>query len=169
MYSLNVAVPGRVARLAAELAPALAGFDSVRDQHTLVCKRLGDPGPEEYARVDQRVRRALAGTAPFEAQVAGVDYFERPATDPGPVVYLDVESRGLETVHGRLLEEFPPAEGVEGDDYVPHVTLARGGAVEDARRLADRAVEPVAWTVEELVFWDGYGDGGPAGRVRLPA
>lgn len=169
MYSLNVPVPGRVARLAADLAPELSAFDRVRDRHTLVLKRLGDPDPDEHARVQQRARRALAGTGPFEARVARIGRFERPPAGPAPVVYLAVEGAGLRAAHERLVDEFSAVEGMEGDAYVPHVTLARGGTPEVAATLAGREVGPVDWTVEELVFWaDRHGNGGPAGRIRLP-
>ncbi|MEF8773282.1 MAG: 2'-5' RNA ligase family protein, partial [Halobacteriales archaeon] len=152
MYSLNVPVPGRVARLAADLAPELSAFDRVRDRHTLVLKRLGDPDPDEHARIQQRARRALAGTGLFEARIARVGRFERPPAGPAPVVYLAVEEAGLRAAHQRLVEEFTAVEGMEGDAYVPHVTLARGGATEAAARLSGREVGPVTWTVEELVF-----------------
>lgn len=171
MYSLNVPVPGRVAALAAELAPQLSAFERVRERHTLVVKRLGDPDPGDVPRVQQRVRAALAGTGPFRALVAGLDYFERPVAGPTPVVYLAVESPGVVAAHERLVEAFDPVEGLEDDDYVPHVTLARGGSVEDARALAELEVEPVEWTVEEFRFWEGgsgRGRGGPAGRISLP-
>ncbi len=167
MYSLNVPVPGRVARLAADLAPALAGFERIREDHTLVCKRLGSPAPEEYARVQARVREELAGLAPFEARVTGVDAFEDPASGPGPVVYLAVESPGLRRAHDRLLGAFPAADGVEGAEYVPHVTLARNGDGETVDRLLAREVDPVTWTIDELVFWDAA-HGGEAGRLGLP-
>jgi len=169
VYSLNVPVPGRVARLASGLAPELARFDRQRDRHTLVLKRLGDPAPEEYPRVRHRVRQALAGTAPFEARIAGLDWFAEPTAGPGPVVYLAVESPGLEAAHRRLADALSAAEGVEGEAYVPHVTLARGGDPEDARAVVERDVETVDWTVDDLVFWDGTGRGGAAGRLSLPA
>lgn len=154
MYSLNVPVPGEVARLAEDLRPALLGFETIRERHTLVCKRLGEEPPGGLPRLREQVRMALAGAPAFQARVSGIDYFERPPVGDGPVVYLAVESPGLRRVHDRLLEVFPPVDGLEGDDYVPHVTLARGGDVETARRLADREVEPVTWTVSRLVLWD---------------
>ncbi|PSP78915.1 phosphoesterase [Halobacteriales archaeon QS_1_68_20] len=168
MYSLNVPVPGRVARLASDLAPHLVGFERIREEHTLVCKRLGSPAPGEYDHVQARAREELAGLPPFEARVTGVEAFEDPASGPGPVVYLAVESPGLRRAHDRLLDSFPPAEGVEGEGYVPHVTLARDADCETVDRLLDRKVDPVTWTVDELVFWDAA-HGGEAGRVRLPA
>lgn len=160
--SLNVPVPGAVRRLATDLLPELSAFDRVRDRPGLVCKRF-------EGRVDRvAVREALAGAPAFEARVVGVDYFERPARGPGPVVYLDVESPGLDRVHRRLVERFDPVPGLEGDDYVPHVTLARGGDTAAAERLADRSVESVAWTVSRLDCWDAELREA-VGSVELPA
>ena len=150
MYSLNVPVPGAVARVAADLHPRLVAFESVRDRHTLVAKRFE---ADDRNRLRERLRDALRGVSPFEARVAGVDYFERAAAGPSPVVYLAVESPGLRSLHDRLVRTFGAAAGVEGDDYVPHVTLARGGDVADAERLAEASIEPVSWTVSELDLW----------------
>jgi 2'-5' RNA ligase len=44
---------------------------------------------------------------------------------------------------------------MEGDDYVPHVTLARGGSVADAADLASRrSIDAVGWTAGELRIRD---------------
>jgi len=168
VYSLNVPVPGRVQRLAADFRPALAAFETVRERHTLVVKRLGEEDP---VGLEKRVRRTLSGAPAFEARVARVGAFESPAAGREPVVYLAVESPGLVLLHRQLCESFDPVPGIEGEDYVPHVTLARGGGtdVEDAlERLVETEFEPVTWTVGELVFWDAK-VGEPAGRVGLPA
>jgi hypothetical protein len=165
VYSLNVPVPGRVAALASELRPALAEFESVRGRHTLVVKRLGE---EEPVGLEKRVRRALAGAPAFEARVARIGTFEEPAAGRGPVVYLTVESPGLVQLHDRLSETFEPVPGIEGEDYVPHVTLARGGPNAAVERLRGVDFEPVRWTIDALVFWDAR-VGAPAGRVGLPA
>jgi len=165
--SVNVPVPGRVAALASRIRPALAPFETVRDRHTLVVKRVGEAEP---AGLEKRVRRALTGTPAFEARVSGVGTFAEPAAGRGPVVYLAVESPGLVELHRRLCESFEPVPGIEGEDYVPHVTLARGGGAEAeaaVERLVEAGVEPVTWTVSELVLWDaGYGE--VVGRVSLP-
>ncbi|ESP87748.1 2'-5' RNA ligase family protein [Candidatus Halobonum tyrrellensis] len=154
MYSLNVPVPGAVRRLAADLAPDLAAFESVRDRHTLVVKRFD--GEASLARLRERARPLVAGVAPFEARVTGVDAFETPVYGDGPVVYLAVESDGLREVHERFVAEFGAVEPLEGDDYTPHVTLARGRAGPDAgaalSRLRDREVD-LSWTVDELGIW----------------
>ncbi|MFH5799602.1 2'-5' RNA ligase family protein [Haladaptatus sp. CMAA 1911] len=166
MFSLNVPVPGEIARLAEELRPALYGFDTVRDQQTLVVKRFGND--ENYDRLEMRVRTALVGTPTFEARISGIDRFETPTRGDGPVVYLAVESPGLQRLHRELTEEFDAIEGLEGEEYVPHVTLARGGDIETARQLAERDIDPVSWTVTELHLWDAKYDE-TAARLSLPA
>ena len=166
MYSVTVPVPGRVRRLAADLYPALVGFDTVREDHTLLLKRLGDS--VHVDQLQQRTHRALEGTPAVEARIAGIDYFEEPPLGTAPVVYLAVESPGLESIHVTLTDHFEPVEGLEGPDYVPHVTLARGGDLDAASRLAEREIEPITWTVSELEFYDGtYGY--PISRVSLPS
>ena len=154
MYSLNVPVPREVERLAEEFRPALLGFETIRERHTLLCKRLGDAPPGGVPRLREQVRTALAGAPAFEARISGIGVFEHPPLGEGPVVYLAVESAGLRRVHERLVGEFSAVEEFEGDDYVPHVTLARGGDVETARQVAEREIEPVTWTVNRLVLWD---------------
>jgi len=134
----------------------------------LVAKRLGGGDHAAYARLESRAREALRGTEPFPARVTGVGQFETAATGTSPVVYLTVESPGLVSLHDRLCEAFEPVDGVEGDDYVPHVTVARGGDPAAARRLVERDIDPVEWVVEELVCFDAE-RGQPASRVSLPA
>lgn len=167
-YSLNVPVPGRVAAIGEDLRPALSPFASVQDRHTLVLKRLSEAGREG---LETRVRQALAGAPAFEARVQGIGAFEEPVAGPAPVVYLAIESPGLIQVHEQLCERFDPVLGIEGDDYVPHVTLARGGgadAMAALDRLRARDVDPVTWTIGELLFWDA-GHDEVTGRVSLPA
>jgi 2'-5' RNA ligase len=169
VYSLNVPVPSEVAELATDLARALpAARARRRDEHTLVLKRLGTGDRAEFQRLAARARETLAGAPAVEVRVSGVDYFGDPASGPAPVVYLAVESPGLVDLHERLAAAFDPADGIEGDDYVPHVTVARGGSERAARELAGRAIEPVTWTVSELTFWDAE-RAQPAGTVSLPA
>ncbi len=147
MDSLNVPVPGRVRRLAADRRPELAVFDSVREDPSLVCKRFERP-PGKRALAD-----ALAGTPAFEAAVTGVDFFAEPTSGTSPVVYLTVESPGLYRLHNGLVERFGAIPELEGDEYDPHVTLARGGTVADAERLAG-PITPVTWTVSRLLAWN---------------
>ncbi len=98
--------------------------------------------------------------------MTGLGAFEAPVAGPAPVAYLAVESPGLEALHDELVEAFGAVPGLEGEDYVPHVTLARGGDVEALSALEGAAVEPVAWTVDELLLWDARRSK-PAGRIGL--
>ncbi|MHC3436545.1 2'-5' RNA ligase family protein [Natrialbaceae archaeon A-gly3] len=166
MYSVNVPVPGRVRELAADLYPSLSAFDAVREDHSFLLKRLGDA--DHVAQLQHRAHRALEGAPAVEAQVTGIDVFEDPPLGEAPVVYLAVESPGLEAIHADLVDAFGSVEGLEADDYVPHVTLARGGDVETARRLTEREIDPIRWTVSELEFFDGSYRL-PVSRVTLPA
>ena len=166
MYSVNVPVPGRVRELADALYPELVGFETVREDHSCLLKRLGDA--DHVTQLQHRTHRALEGAPAVEARITGVDYFADPPLGSAPVVYLAVESPGLEQLHDRLTETFGVVEGLEGNDYVPHVTLARGGDEATAKRLADREIEPVGWTVNGLEFWDGTYKL-PVSRVSLPA
>jgi len=75
-----------------------------------------------------------------------------------------VESPELHRLHERLCEAFDPVPDMEGEGYVPHVTVARSG---DAAALLDRAPPaPREWTVERLVI---RGRDGPVETVALPA
>lgn len=159
-YSCNVPVPSAVSRLARGLAADLIDA-TPRDRHTLVAKRLGDGDPRTFAR---EVREAIEGIPPFAARVDGVDLFRDPPTGTAPVAYLAVESPGLRRLHAALCERFDPIEGLEGDDYDPHVTIARGG---DAHRIAGREVD-LEWTVDAVFVWSaGYGEA--VERISLPA
>ena len=170
MFSLNVPLPPAVDRLAADLHPKLTGFDRVRDRHTLVCKRFGvadvrsgEGGEEEVTprekalgRLRERLRRPLAGTEPFEVAATGVDVFDAPRSGSRPVVYLAVESDELIRLHRRLCDAFGAIEGIEGDEYAPHITLARGGNPEPGAvaDLVAAKFDPIRWRVHALDVWD---------------
>jgi len=119
-------------------------------------------------RVRAQVREHLTGQPAFEARVTGIDYFDEAASGPSPVVYLTVESPELRRLHGRLLELFSPVEGMEGDEYTPHVTIARGGDLAATQRLSERSIEQITWTVSRLTIRDAR-RGEPASSVSLPA
>lgn len=160
MYSCNVPVPPEISRLARGLAASCLEA-TPRDRHTLVVKRLGDGEPATLAR---RVRNELEGTPPFEARVDGVDAFRDPPVGRGPVAYLRVDAPPIVEIHRRLCAAFDPIDGLEGDGYVPHVTIARGG---DADRLIGREFDPVTWTVDALSIWSADYDE-EVDRLSLP-
>lgn len=148
MYSLNAGVPGAVDALAAQLRGELLAFESVREHRSMLIKRLGDL--ESVHRHAKRLRRRLADVGPIQATVTGIDYFVDPPTGTGPVVYLAVDSPQLDAVHARLVAEYGAVHRLEGEDYTMHVTLARDGPEPVARRLSDRAVDPIKWTITEF-------------------
>lgn len=158
VYSLNAPVPAEVSRLASGLARELPLAD-VRTRHSVVVKRLTDPdargGGSAFARggLPRRAREALREMrAPaFEARVERIDCFQQPTTGHRPVVYLAVESPGIHEIHDRLCETFPALEGLGGESYDPHVTIARGEGVTE---LVGRDIEPVTWTVDRLEIWN---------------
>jgi len=176
VFSLNVPVPGAVRRLASDLQPRLLDFASVREDQTLVVKRVPDselangPPAHQLATLQERLRPVVNELPAVEAKVAGIDAFGQPARGDGPVVYLAIESPGLRQIHRTLTDAFGVIEGIEGDAYTPHVTLARGGGVAAAaaaEQLREREIEPVSWTVSELVIWDAQ-HREPAARFSLP-
>jgi 2'-5' RNA ligase len=161
VYSCNVPVPPAVSRLARGLATNV--YEAIpRDRHTLVLKRFEDENPRTLTR---QVRRALEGTSPFEARTAGIGLFRDPPTGRGPVAYIRIESPALLEIHDTLCSVVDPVEDFEGDDYDPHVTIARGG---DAGRLAGASTgESISWTVDSLIVWAATHDE-PARRISLP-
>jgi 2'-5' RNA ligase len=167
VYSLNVPVPGRVRRLASDLHPHLVAFSQSPSDHTLLAKRLDASTPSERHRVQRQVRDALRELPPFAVRITGIDYFENPTSGTSPVVYLAVDSPGLHEAHDRLVDELGSMSGLGGDDYVPHVTLARDGPLDAARAATGIDVDPVEWTVERLEFYDAHLEE-PAGEIRLP-
>lgn len=170
MFSLNVPVPGAVHQLIDSLHPQLVGCGQLRTEHTLVVKRFEANGRDptaQLSRLQEQLRPVLSETPAVEAQVSEVQTFDQPARGEGPVVYLAVESPGIQQIHQQLVDAFGAVAGLEGDEYVPHITLARGGSPETIAQLQAAEFEPVSWTVSELVIWDSrYGE--PARRYGLP-
>lgn len=120
----------------------------VRQRHSLLVKRLGG-GRDVPGRTREALRAAAA--APFAVRTGDLGVFHDPPMGPGPVVYLTVEGPELRRLHRALCKRFDPVSDIEGDDYVPHVTVARGG---DAADLLGRNVDPREWTVDRLVVRD---------------
>jgi 2'-5' RNA ligase len=149
VYSLNAPVPPEVETIARERQADLPGGWRPRDRLTLVVKRVGE-GETDHRALARRASEALSGASPCRARLGGVGTF---ATGNGPVAYLRVDSPALERLHRRLCRSFDVVPGIEGEDYVPHVTLGRGGDPDAVAALRDREVEPVEWTVSDLLLW----------------
>ncbi|PAU83762.1 phosphoesterase [Halorubrum salipaludis] len=114
------------------------------------------PKPDALDALRQDLHPLLAGTDPFPVAVTGIDVFDAPASGSGPVLYLAVESDPLIRVHRRLCAAYGAVEGIEGDDYTTHVTVARGGNPEPGvvAGLVDAEFEPIRWRVHALDLYD---------------
>ncbi|WP_123622242.1 2'-5' RNA ligase family protein [Halorubrum sp. CSM-61] len=114
------------------------------------------PKPEALDALREDLRPLLAGTDPFPVAVTGIDVFDAPASGSGPVLYLVVESDALVRIHRRLCGAYGAIEGIEGDEYVPHVTVARGGNPEPGvvAGLVGAEFEPIRWRVHALDLYD---------------
>lgn len=156
MFSVTVPVPESVRERSRALRPALSSFDRIRPERSrhLVAKRLPAETRREFLADARRVNAALDAVEPVEITITGLDTFPDPPRGPGPVAYLAVESPGLERIHDRLVTAFDAVPGLEGPDYVPHLTLARGGPPSAARTLLERSFEPISFTAETLRLYD---------------
>ncbi|EMA66074.1 hypothetical protein C461_12908 [Halorubrum aidingense JCM 13560] len=118
--------------------------------------RRRPPKDDALATLRDDLRRSVSRTGPFEVAVVGIRTFDVPASGSRPVVYLAVESDALVRLHRRLCAVYGAISGIEGDAYVPHVTLARGGNP-DPGVVADLVaadVEPIRWRVHALDLYD---------------
>jgi 2'-5' RNA ligase len=163
VYSLAVSVPGELKRLASDLFPELVAFERVRRDHSLLVKRF-ENGDRSLGGLRAILEPVMRGIEPFRVRTTGIECFERPVRGSSPVVYLAVESPGLDDLHHRLVEFDRPVADLEGSDYTPHVTLARGGASERAQDLVARDIEEIEWTVSELQL---EGKDGSRATIRL--
>ena len=167
VYSLNVAIPGEIHALTERLRPQLLTCDTIRDTKTLVVKRFPATDRDELTRAQKKTRDALRGTDPFRIRVTGVEQFEIPASGDGPVLFLAIDSPALEAIHDRLVTVFDAAPGIEGEDYRPHITIARGGDPEVVEDILQTEIEPLSVAVNRLIYWDAQRNL-PTGELRLP-
>jgi hypothetical protein len=168
MFSVNVPLPSHVSRLATSLHADLMSFDSRRERQTLVLKRFEADTTSGYSKqtstdislpvLREQLRPILTSTATpnqIELSVTGIDFFENPPGGTAPVVYLVVESQSLMTLHTQLCKSFDTIRDLEGSNYIPHITLARGGDIADATQFIEyQSIDPITWTVSSLHIWD---------------
>lgn len=169
MYSVNAPVPPEVERVARGLEEPLRGFDRVVDEFTLVVKRLGRRRREDLARAARTIEEVLGGWGLLAARTGSLGIFADPPAGRGPVVYISVESPGLSALHAELLEAVGTVNpDVEGVNYVPHITIARGGNRTELDAVTDLEVRTVDWTIDSLSLFDAK-HGQPTRRFSLPA
>lgn len=168
MYSLNAPPPPSVEDLRRALERDLSRLETRRSDPSIVVKRFGDVPTDSVDPLADRVERSLRGWGPIAAAIDRIDVFETPSDGGLPVLHLPVDSPGIQDLHGELVEAFGVERPeVEGPNYVPHLTLGRGGDRVAIERLCGADVGEHRWTVTELVLRDDtYGR--PVRRYRLP-
>jgi len=84
---------------------------------------------DHYSRelVEERLHDTVARFKPFKVNASGIGIFLKPS----PVLFIPVvRGTSLERIYRLLWRSFPPKESREGfytaDQWVPHITLARG-------------------------------------------
>lgn len=156
MYSLNTESPEEVTAIVDQFDDLLSSFERIRDDRTVLIKRFHRKSPRALEKLADDLGRRLAYWAPIQARIEGFDVFVDPPAGRGPVVYLTVRSPGLIELHRELADAYGTViDSIEGEHYVPHITLARGGERTDIRPLTKASVEPVDWSIDELTLWDG--------------
>ena len=57
--------------------------------------------------------------------------FEVADRGTSPVLYIEVKSIGIKVLHETLVSVFGCVKGVEGENYIPHITIARGSGAKN--------------------------------------
>jgi 2'-5' RNA ligase len=124
------------------------------DHHHVTIHHLGKDVPIEQVAQAAIVAYVTARrTAPFQVSTKVISSFKS-GDDGVPIVAL-IESPALHEFRKNLCAAFDAA-GIEYSkkypEYRPHVTLA----YEDSGpQPADQPIDPVTWTVDEIVVWGG--------------
>ncbi len=147
MWSLNVTIPQKVSRLIEEMAPALWNWEEICEDPTLVIKRF----ETKTAKEETEIRLLLEKIEPFDVQIGNIRTFDIAQRGISPVLYIEVESPGIEALHEMLVGIFGCVKGIEGQDYTPHITLARGECREYIE--FEERPDPIQWEADELEFW----------------
>ena len=85
-------------------------------------------------------------------EIGNLERFDVAERGSSPVLYLEVKSPGMKALHEILVDVFGSVKGVEGENYIPHITIARGGGVRDVDFSGFSG--PTIWTAETLEFWN---------------
>lgn len=159
VYSLNAVVPPAADEFRDELAEVLDPFEDRRDPLTLVVKRFGSRSNTELASLTRTLGEMLEQWGPIAAEIDGVDVFVDPPGGPAPVIYLGIRSPGLESLHRQLVDRFGVVDqAIEGAQYTPHITLARGGPRTGIDSVTNTSLPSHEWTIEELMLWTARHD-----------
>ena len=151
MWSLNVSIPQNIIRAIEEVTLGVRGWEEICEEPTLVIKRFEKKDLDGH--VKSEIRFLLESVEPFGIEIGNLERFDVAERGSSPVLYLEIKSPGVKALHENLIDIFGSVEGVEGENYIPHITIARGGSgdyIEFSGLSCD-----TGWTVEMLEFWDG--------------
>ena len=149
MWSLNAMIPRKIAEMIHSFGPELNGWEEINTDHTLVIKRFQETNLREG--FESEMRLLLEKTDAFEIRIKGMDIFSSVPKGSSPVLYIEIESKDLRKIHGELIDVFGVVEGLEGKDYIPHITFARGH--KDGLEKFEKNLDATD-IVRVLEFWD---------------
>ena len=143
-------MPQNVVRLVGEVTPRLKGWEEVCEEPTLVIKRFERKDLDGH--MESEIKFLLENVEPFNVKIGNLKKFDVAVRGSSPVLYLEIKSPGMKALHETLVSAFGCVKGIEGENYIPHITLARGGGKEDI----NFSVLPgsTQWTAKMLEFWD---------------
>ena len=150
MWSLNVSIPQNIVRAIEEITLGVKGWEEICEEPTLVIKRFEKKDLDGH--VKSEIRFLLENVEPFGIEIGNLERFDVAERGSSPVLYLEVKSPEVKALHENLVDVFGSVEGIEGENYIPHITIARGGSgdyIEFSGLSCD-----TGWIVEMLEFWD---------------
>ncbi len=151
MWSLNVSIPQGIVRAIEEMAPVSRGWEEIVEEPTLVIKRFEKEDLDGH--IESEIKFLLENVEPFTVEIGNLEMFEVADRGTSPVLYIEVKSIGMKLIHETLVSVFGCVKGVEGENYIPHITIARGSGVKNID-FSDFS-GPTWWTAKTLEFWDG--------------
>ena len=153
MWSLNVSMPQNIVRAIKEVTLGVSGWEEICEDPTLVIKRFEKGDVDGH--VESEIRLLLEGVEPFDIEIGNLERFDVAERGSSPVLYLEVKSPGMKALHETLVDVFGSVKGVEGENYIPHITIARGGSGDYIE--FDGLSCDTEWTVEMLELWNRDG------------
>ncbi len=150
VWSLNVSIPQNIVRAIGEVTSELGQGGEVNEELTLVIKRFEKRDLDGH--LESEIKILLENVEPFVVEIGNLKMFDVADRGTSPVLYLEVKSRGIKLLHETLVSSFGCVEGVEGENYIPHITIARGDGVRGVD-FSDFSCS-TRWTAEILEFWD---------------
>ncbi|HIJ12598.1 MAG TPA: 2'-5' RNA ligase family protein [Halobacteriales archaeon] len=150
MWSLNVSIPQGIVRAIGEITPVLGRGEGIVEEPTLVIKRFEKEDLDGH--IESEIKFLLENVEPFIVEIGNLEMFEVADRGTSPVRYIEVKSIGIKVLHETLVSVFGCVKGVEGENYIPHITIARGSGAKNLD-FSDFS-GPIQWTANTLEFWD---------------